>query len=410
MTRTVMPEEIVAMLKPDHVAPLVALLCSDEAPQPTNGLYECGSGYFSQIRWQRSGGHGFPFDIKLTPEAVLENWNRIVAFDERADTPTMISNALAKGVENTKNLSAKPDDQADRNSQILANITKAKNAQGKATPFDWAERDVILYALSLGARHTELPLVYENDASFQVLPTFAVLPWLSSDLPYSYDDITKDFSPMTLLHAEHYFEIHRTPIPTAAKTVTVSKLLDVIDKEKAAISVTGFETRDVKTGELLFYNEATVFLRGAGGFSGPRQATTKRVPASTAPNKPPARNADVVVEEKTTEDQAALYRLNGDYNPLHIDPEFSKVGGFKSPILHGLCTLGISGKHLYKAFGHFRNLKVRFTGVVLPGQTLQTSMWKERSKVLFHTLVVETGKVAISGGGAELLEKPRSRL
>lgn len=410
MTRTVMPEEIVAMLKPDHVAPFVVLLCSDIAPQPTNGLYECGSGYFAQIRLQRTGGHGFPHDKKLTPEAVLEMWDRIVTFDERADAPTTPICGLERAMENTKNLSAKSSEETDTNNQILANINQAKKTRGKASPYDWTERDVILYALSLGARHKELPLVYEGDANFQVLPTFATLPWFNSDLSYSFDDITSGFSPMKLLHAEHYFEISRTPIPKAAKTVTVSRLLDVIDKGKATVSVTGYETKDVKTGELLFYNEATVFLRDAGGFGGPREPSTKRISAAVATNTPPDRKADVIIEEKTTEDQAALYRLNGDYNPLHIDPEFSKVGGFKTPILHGLCTLGISGKHVYKTFGHFKNLKVRFTGVVLPGQTLQISMWKERSKVLFQTLVSETGKLAISGGGAGLAEGLKPRL
>jgi multifunctional beta-oxidation protein len=120
-------------------------------------------------------------------------------------------------------------------------------------------------------------------------------------------------------------------------------------------------------------------------------------------HQPPKRRPDAIVEEATTEEQAALYRLNGDRNPLHIDPEFSKVGGFKTPILHGLCFFGISGKHVYQTYGPFKNIKVRFAGTVLPGQKLRTEMWKEGSKVIFQTKVVETGKLCIAGAGAELM-------
>ena len=154
----------------------------------------------------------------------------------------------------------------------------------------------------------------------------------------------------------------------------------------------------------------SVFIRGSGGFGGSPKPTAARAKGATAAYKPPKRAADVIVEEKTSEDQAALYRLNGDRNPLHIDPEFSKVGGFKTPILHGLCSLGVSAKHVFTKFGAFKNLKVRFAGVVLPGQTLKTEMWKEGNTVIFQTTVVETGKPAISGAGAELLDGAKAKL
>ena len=124
-------------------------------------------------------------------------------------------------------------------------------------------------------------------------------------------------------------------------------------------------------------------------------------------HQPPKRQPDAVIEEATTEEQAALYRLNGDRNPLHVDPEFSKMGGFKIPILHGLCFFGISGKHVYQTYGPFRNIKVRFAGTVLPGQKLRTEMWKEGNKVVFQTIVVETGKPCIAGAGAELMGNAR---
>jgi multifunctional beta-oxidation protein len=206
---------------------------------------------------------------------------------------------------------------------------------------------------------------------------------------------------MMLLHGEQFLEIRKFPIPTQAKLVSYPKLIEVVDKGAAGIVVTGTTTKDANTGEDIFYNESTVFVRGSGNFGGPKKGSN-RGPA-TAVHKPPQRAPDAVIEEKTTEEQAAIYRLSGDRNPLHIDPEFSKVGGFKVPILHGLCFFGISGKHVLKQYGPFKNIKVRFAGTVLPGQTLQTEMWKAGNTVVFQTKVKETGKLASSGAGAELL-------
>jgi len=185
--------------------------------------------------------------------------------------------------------------------------------------------------------------------------------------------------------------------------VSNPKLIEVIDKGNAAILYQGTITKDARSGEEVFYNESAVFVRGSGGFGGPSKGGN-RGPA-TSVHKPPQRNPDAVVEEKTSPDQAALYRLNGDRNPLHIDPEFSKVGGFKDPILHGLCFFGISGKHVYQTYGPFKNIKVRFAGTVIPGQTLRTEMWREGKMVIFQTKVVETGKLCIAGAGAELMSE-----
>lgn len=226
------------------------------------------------------------------------------------------------------------------------------------------------------------------------------MPYFGSELPFTFDEIVPNFNPMMLLHGEQFLEIKKFPIPTSGTLKSYPSLVEVADKGAAAVVVTRCETRD-STGDLVFVNESTTFIRGSGGFGGSSKVTDRG--AATAANKPPARKPDAVVEEKTSEDQAALYRLNGDRNPLHIDPEFSKVGGFKTPILHGLCFLGISGKHIYQTFGAFKNLKVRFAGVVLPGQTLRTEMWKEGSKVIFQVIVVETGKPAIQAAAAELL-------
>ncbi|KAL8642655.1 MAG: hypothetical protein Q9228_000660 [Teloschistes exilis] len=406
MTKTIMPEEMVQAFKPEQVAPLVVALSSDKVPQPPTGnLYEVGSGWHARTRWQRSGGHGFPVDVKLTPEAVLKAWNDIVNFDDgRADHPEDSQDGLKSIMKNMENKSEGKSSSSRREGGIdfLVNIESAKQLGSDGTQFSYDDKDVILYNLGVGAKRTELPFVYEGSDDFQALPTFGVVPYFGAAVPYNMDDILPNFSPMMLLHGEQYLEIRKFPIPTATKLVSYPKLVEVVDKGNAAILVSGTTTQDALTGEDVFYNEMSAFIRGSGGFGGPKKGSNRG--AATAVHQPPKRQPDAVVEEATTEEQAALYRLNGDRNPLHIDPEFSKVGGFKVPILHGLCFFGISGKHVYQTFGAFKNIKVRFAGTVLPGQKLRTEMWKEGNKVVFQTKVVETGKLCIAGAGAELME------
>lgn len=407
MTRSIMPEEMVQAFKPDYVAPLVLLLVSDKMPAPSTGmLFEVGSGWQAQTRWQRSGGYGFPIDVKLTPEQVVEKWSVITNFDDgRADHPSDPQSGLKSIMANLENKSSKSGGSGEDYNKA---IERAKAAKAEGTEFSYDDREVILYNLSLGAKRTQLPLVFEGNDDFQVLPSFGVIPYFSAVAPFSMDEIIPNFSPMMLLHGEQYLEIRKFPIPTKAKTVSYPKLVEVVDKGKAAVVVTGTVTKDANTGEDLFYNETTTFIRGSGGFGGPKKGGNRG--RATAVYQPPKRAPDAVREEKTSDDQAALYRLNGDRNPLHIDPEFSKVGGFKDPILHGLCFFGISSKHIVENFGLFKNVKVRFAGTVIPGETLVTEMWKEGNSVIFQTKVKETGKLCIAGAGAELLGQPKPKL
>ena len=402
MTRSIMPEEMVQAFKPEQVAPMVVALCSDKVPDPPTGcLYEIGSGWHARTRWQRSGGHGFPVDVKLTPEAVRSAWKDIITFnDGRADHPEDAQDGLKKLMDNMQNRSNKSGQSSNVNTEVLENIEKAKAANSEGTPFKYDDKDVILYNLGIGTKRNELAFVYEGSDDFQALPTFGVVPYFGAEVPYSMDEILPKFSPMMLLHGEQYLEIRKFPIPTAATLVSYPKLLEVIDKGNAAILVSGTTTKDAATGEDVFYNETSAYVRGSGGFGGPSKGSNRG--AATAANKPPQRQPDSVMEEATTEEQAALYRLNGDRNPLHIDPDFSKMGGFKIPILHGLCFFGISGKHVYKTYGPIKNIKVRFAGPVIPGQILRTEMWKEGNRIVFQTKVVQTGKLCIAGGAAEL--------
>ena len=421
MTRTIMPEELVQAFKPDQVAPMVVALCSDLVPKPPTGLlFEVGSGWHGRTRWQRSGGHGFPTDVPLTPEATVKAWDTINNFDDgRADHPEDGQDGLKSIMNNMSNRSQKASSQppaakagnaptSAANQEILANIANAKKSKAQGYPFSYTDRDVILYNLSLGATRTQLPLVYENSDAFQVLPTFGVIPPFGASGPYNMADLMPNFSPMMLLHGEQYLEIRKFPIPTQAELVSYPELVEVLDKGAAAVLVQGTTTKDARTGEDVFYTESSVFVRGSGGFGGPKSLPDRG--AATAVHKPPQRKPDAIREEKTNENQAALYRLNGDRNPLHIDPEFSAVGGFKDPILHGLCFMGISGKHVFESFGAFRSIKVRFAGTVVPGQTLVTEMWKEGNKVVFQTKVKETGKLCIAGAGAELRAGSKAKI
>lgn len=285
------------------------------------------------------------------------------------------------------------------NKEVLANIEKAKKAKGQGSKFSYDDKEVILYNLGLGAKRTDLKWVFEGSEEFEALPTFGVIPYFGADSPFDLSEIVPNFNPMMLLHGEQFLEIKKFPIPTTGTLTSYPALVEVADKGAAAVVVTRTESKD-ESGDLVFVNESTIFIRGSGGFGGPSKVSDRG--AATAVNKPPTRAPDVVVEEKTTEDQAALYRLSGDRNPLHIDPDFSKAGGFKDPILHGLCFFGISGKHVYQNFGKFKNIKVRFAGTVIPGQTLVTEMWKDGNKVIFQTKVKETGKAAIAAAAVEL--------
>ncbi|KAK1752076.1 peroxisomal hydratase-dehydrogenase [Echria macrotheca] len=399
MTKTILPEELVQAFKPEYIAPVVLALCSDKVPKnPTGGLYEVGSGWVGRTRWQRSGGHGFPVDVPLTPEAVVQHWKDIVTFDSRADHPEKTQDSIQKIMSNMENRSGEGKTAASN--QYLEAIQKALKVEGKGTEYKYTERDVMLYNLGIGAKRTDLRYVFEGNDEFQVLPTFGVIPQFDAEMPFSFDEVVPNFSPMMLLHGEQYLEIKKYPIPTSGRLISKGKLLEVVDKGNAAILKSGVTTVNAETGEELFYNESTVFLRGCGGFDGQKKGADRG--ASTAANKPPSRMPDVVVEEKTTEEQAAVYRLSGDYNPLHIDPAFAKMGGFKQPILHGLCFFGIAGKAVYEKFGPYKNIKVRFAGTVMPGQTLVTEMWKDGNKIIFQTKVKETGKLAIGGAAAEL--------
>ncbi|KAK5054520.1 hypothetical protein LTR84_001411 [Exophiala bonariae] len=374
---------------PQFSAPFVALMCSNIVPYPsTGGLYEIGGGWHARTRLEANGGIEWNETEHLGGEEALKCLATITNFELKS-YPEEYENGLKR-----------LHDQVYRQG-TLGRIEDAKKVQGDGSIFEYTQRDAILYNLTLGVKWTEIPLIYENDKKFQVLPTFGAIPWFRTKLPFTYHELLPQWDPLKLLHGEIYLEIRKYPVPTRGKLVTYPKLLHVLDKSKAAVVTIAYTTRDISTGEDIFYNESSAYIRDAGNFGGPSEPTI-----SEPPSRPPPREPDFMREEKTTEESAALYRLNGDTNDLHIDPEVARRTGFERPILHGLCFFGISGKHIYQQYGPYRNIRVRFAGTVVPGQTLRTEAWvfAEDNLVLFQTRVLETDKLCITGGRAELLE------
>jgi acyl dehydratase len=256
----------------------------------------------------------------------------------------------------------------------------------------WDHDDVILYHLGVGAGvpptdARELEYTYEKN--LKVLPSFGVIPVFSALAGIAQVPGIK-FNPMLLLHGEQDIELFR-PIPVAANVKSRGKVAGLYDKGKAALAV--LEVASADDQGPLFTNRFSLFLRGEGGFggdSGPK-----------AGNEPPQRDPDLVVESATLPQQALLYRLSGDKNPLHADPEFAKMGGFDRPILHGLCSFGIVCKAAVDhALGgdvaRVARYQARFAGVFFPGETMVTSLWKEGDKVYVAAKSKERGAPVIS--------------
>jgi acyl dehydratase len=188
-----------------------------------------------------------------------------------------------------------------------------------------------------------------------------------------------DLDWVNLLHGEQEV-ILRRPVPTQATLETSGSVADIYDKGKGALIILEAESHD-EAGELLFTNRYSFFVRGAGGFggdSGPK-----------AGNQPPERAPDAVIESPTLPQQALLYRLCGDKNPLHADPDFARLAGFDQPILHGLCSYGIACKAIVDRVldgdvTRVARYQARFAGIGFPGETCLTSYWEEGDKVLLR--------------------------
>ncbi|MGH9115776.1 MAG: MaoC/PaaZ C-terminal domain-containing protein [Acidimicrobiales bacterium] len=260
----------------------------------------------------------------------------------------------------------------------------------------WDSKDCLLYALGVGAGVTdptgfELEFTTENTQGVtqKVLPTFPVV------VPGGTGAFAKigSFNPAMLVHGEQSVELHAT-LPVAGTVSSVTTVTGIYDKGSGAVVTNRTVATDHSTGSPLWTTTSAAFLRGEGGWGGDR-GPSNRVAI-------PERPADHVVTYPTRPDQALLYRLSGDRNPLHSDPEFAARGGFDKPILHGLCTFGFTGRALLHALcasdpARFVSMAGRFSRPVFPGEALAVSMWTDSAgSALFRTAT--PGGVVIDAG------------
>ncbi|KAH7722956.1 CBN-MAOC-1 protein [Aphelenchoides avenae] len=282
----------------------------------------------------------------------------------------------------------------------------AKKHRPESALFDFTTRDAIIYALGIGATtQNDLHFLYENHEKFQVFPTFVVAPGLQANSLGSWPGI--EFDLQRILHGEQYIEFFE-PLPLEGQFRSETRVVDVLDKGSGALFLVNVDTYDNRNNKKVCTQQFGTFQVGSGKFGGPRSSPEER-PAPAVPDRKP----DRVVEDKTGADQAALYRMgSGDLNPLHVDPEFARLSGFKQPILHGLCSLGFATRQVLREFGgndghNLKAVKVRFSSPVVPGQALRTEMWKEGNRIHFQTKAVqlhvtETGKVVLANGYVDL--------
>ncbi len=264
----------------------------------------------------------------------------------------------------------------------------------------WSSKDSLIYALGVGAGAqdplAELEFTTENsqDVSQRALPTMPVV--LGAGVAGAYASIGS-FNPAMLVHGEQSVALARE-LPVEGELEAATEVVGVYDKGSGALVVTETTASLVDDGQPLFTTRSGAFIRGEGGFGGDRG------PSSTfaAPERAP----DHEVAYPTRTDQALLYRLSGDRNPLHSDPKFAAMAGFDRPILHGLCTYGFTGRGLLQALcggdpALFRSMTGRFSSPVFPGETLTVRIWVEgEGRALFQTaggdgrVVLDAGQVA----------------
>lgn len=266
-------------------------------------------------------------------------------------------------------------------------VATALSAPAKVSQHTWDPDKVILYHLGVGAGVPptdpgELEYVYE--ANLKVLPTFGTIPPFGV-LAEVLTGPGMDLNLGLLLHGEQDLELHRA-LPTTATVENQARTAAIYDKGKGALIVSEVTTSDDKGP--LCTSRWSLFARGEGGFGGERGPSTG--------NQPPDRPPDLIIQSSTLPQQAMLYRLSGDKNPLHVDPAFAAMGGFDRPILHGMCTYGVVCKAVVDnvldgRVAAVRRYQARFAEIVYPGETIVTSVWRESSRLVVSATTAERG-------------------
>ncbi len=260
-------------------------------------------------------------------------------------------------------------------------------------------KDTILYALGLGCGADPLDL---EDLRFVYEDGLLALPSMAVVLGYpvfwiKHPDTGVDWR--MVLHGEQGLVIHH-PLPAAATVIGKSRVTEIVDKGpgKGALLFSDRDVIDKATGALLCTLTSTTFIRGEGGFGGPSGPAPE-------PHKLPDRAPDMQRDIATLPQAALIYRLSGDFNPLHADPRVASAVGFPRPILHGLCSFGVAVRALLKACGgndpaRLKDLQLRFTAPVFPGETIRTEIWQDGATVSFRARVVERDLVVLNNGRA----------
>ncbi|NXD61453.1 DHB4 enzyme, partial [Corvus moneduloides] len=404
LTQTVMPQDLVDAFKPEYVAPLVVWLCHESCAE-NGSLFEVGAGWIGKMRWERSlGAIVRGKNQPMTPEAVRDKWEKVCDFDNASKPRTIqesisvLSDALSQ-IESQGNVSMNATRSVVSSSvDTVSTSTGIVGRELATNVYTYTHLEPILYALGVGMSTKDpdhLKFLFEGNEEFCCLPSFGVIPAQTSmfDGVPSLPGLNIDLAKVWKMCPCSFF--------LTGQLTSVSTVADILDKGSGAVLLIDVNTYCGK--ELVCYNQFSLFFVGAGGFGGKRTSEKAKLTAN-----PPKRPPDAVISDVTTPDQAALYRLSGDWNPLHLDPSFAALGGFKKPILHGLCTFGFAARNVLKQFAdndvnRFKAIKVRFAKPVYPGQTLQTEMWKEGNRIHFQTKVKETGEVAIAGGYVDIV-------
>jgi acyl dehydratase len=266
--------------------------------------------------------------------------------------------------------------------------------------FSYTDRDSMLYALAVGMGRDpldqdELPFLLETLGP-KVVPSLAVTLTRTNIMLQTGADRSK------ALHGEQRLTLHR-PLDPGGELLADARITDVIDKGPGKGALIYYETvaRDARTGEAIFTTGGTSFARADGGFGGPPKPAPE-------PHPIPVRGPDFVHRMSTRPDQALLYRLTGDRNPLHADPALAARAGFEAPILHGLCTYGTACKSILQNVCKYdgstmRSFDVRFTAPVYPGETIVTSIWVDGDVVSFQSSVAERDLIVLNNGKCTLL-------